>query len=65
MLLSEEPEAKIFPSGLNATLFTKLLWPLRGEPIFSPVAASHRMTVPSSLLLAKVFPSGLKDSFVT
>ena len=35
------------------------VWPVRGRPIGWPVATSHSRTVPSSLPLARVLPSGL------
>src|SRR5271166_4684091 len=57
-VLSPEPEARVFPSGLHATLRTKSVCPCK---VFSslPVAASQSFTVLSPEPEARVFPSGL------
>ena len=57
-VLSPLPEAIRCPSGLNATLITKLV-PVIGWPIGLPVSASHSRTVVSMLPEAMRLPSGL------
>jgi hypothetical protein len=52
------------PSGLNATLFTQSVCPLR-ERASWPVAASHTFTVLSQLPLTMRLPSGLNATLVT
>jgi hypothetical protein len=52
-------DASVFPSGLQATLFTEDSWPSRVRS-GCPPAASHSRIVPSSLADASVFPSGLQ-----
>ncbi len=42
---SKLAEAIVFPSGLNATLVTVSVWPVKGWPTWRPVAASHSRTV--------------------
>lgn len=43
------PETMTCPSGLNATLFTALVWPLSGGPRGRVVSASQNRSVVSSL----------------
>ena len=52
------------PSGLNATLVTAPVCPLRVRASW-PVAASHTFTVPSSLAEARRLPSGLNATLMT
>ena len=52
------------PSGLNETLKTLSVCPLR-VLIWSPVLAFHKRMVPSALPLAIVVPSGLNDTLET
>ena len=40
-VLSPAPDTAVFPSGLNATLVTKLVCPVSGSPSGGPVLASH------------------------
>src|SRR5271165_5703387 len=63
-VLSPEPEARVFPSGLHATLRTKSVCPCK---VFSslPVAASQSFTVLSPEPEARVFPSGLHATLQT
>gem|GEM_PF-6113664 len=64
MVLSALPEAKILPSGLNATLVTEPLCPVRVEITLS-VDRFHSLMVLSSLPEAKVLPSGLNATLLT
>src|SRR6476620_8152986 len=48
-VLSQLPEAMRVPSGLNATLFTVLVWPVSGLPTGWPVSASQTRTLLSKL----------------
>ena len=52
------------PSGLNATLLTPPVCPLRVR-VSCPVAASHTFTVPSQLAEASRLPSGLNATLET
>ena len=64
MVWSSLAEAIRCPSGLNATLFTGLVWPvsvLRGWP----VSAFHSRTVWSALAEAIRCPSGLNATLFT
>src|SRR5947209_6874510 len=68
MVLSKLPEANVLPSGLNVTLVTISVWPVRGEPICfgeAGLATSHRMMDWSALPDARVLPSGLKATLYT
>jgi hypothetical protein len=65
MVLSVLPEARILPSGLNATEVTEPAAPVRGWPMGLPVAASHSLIVPSALPEARSFPSGLNATELT
>src|SRR5271166_6977427 len=58
-VLSPEPEARVFPSGLHATLVTALVCPSK---VLSglPVAVSQSFTMLSREPEARVFPSGLQ-----
>ena len=56
------------PSGLDATLFTAPLWPVRDDPSGAGCAGSmtfHNRTVSSWLPEARVCPSGLNATLVT
>src|SRR6478672_8346930 len=64
-LLSPAPETMVVPSGLNATLVTKLVWPGSGWPTGRPVTASHNRTDPSMLPEAINLPSGLNATLNT
>jgi hypothetical protein len=55
---SSEPEARSFPSGLNATEVTQPVWPSRVRTS-CPVATSHSLIVLSSEPEARSRPSGL------
>ena len=57
-------EASRLPSGLNATLMTSPVCPLRVR-VSCPVPASHTFTVLSSLAEASRLPSGLNATLVT
>src|SRR5262249_48294060 len=61
IVLSELPEARIFPSGLKASAHT---WPLSLPPFnvrrFLPPATCQSVTSLSWLPTAKIFPSRLK-----
>ena len=59
MVLSHDPEAIVWPSGLKATLVTQPVWPLRVDST-SPEAVDQRRTVASCEAEASVLPSGLK-----
>ena len=56
--------ASVFPSGLNATLMTSLVYPVRVLR-HSPVSRSHKRRVPSRPPLVSVFPSGLNATLKT
>jgi len=58
---SSEPEARIFPSGLNATDKTMSVWPSRVRTSL-PVATSHSLIVLSVEPEARSRPSGLSVS---
>src|SRR6478672_2689539 len=62
-VLSPAPETMVVPSGLNATLVTKLVWPGSGWPTGFPVTASHTRTDPSMLPEAINLPSGLNATY--
>jgi hypothetical protein len=64
MVLSPDPEASVFPSGLKLTELTLLVCP-SSVLMCLPVTASHRRMVESSELEASVFPSGLKAIALT
>ena len=53
------------PSGLNATLVTQPVCPLRAGRSAAPVSASHTFTVLSPLPVAMRLPSGLNATLVT
>ena len=53
------------PSGLNATLVTLSVWPVRGSPTGWPVSAFHSRTVVSSPAEASRCPSGLNATLST
>jgi hypothetical protein len=57
-------EARRWPSGLNATLLTGLVWPLR-ESNSVPVTLSQIFTVLSQLPEARRWPSGLNATLNT
>ena len=57
-------EAMRWPSGLNATLLTSPVCPLRVRTSW-PVAASHTFTVLSWLAEARRLPSGLNATLLT
>ena len=59
------PETMRCPSGLNATLDTRSVWPVSGWPIGWPVSASHSRTVLSRLPETIRLPSGLNATLVT
>src|SRR4051812_26025096 len=67
MLRSSLPEARVLPSGLNATLRTRSMWPRRGWLIWLEVGTPplHNMIVLSSLPEARVLPSGLNATLHT
>ena len=56
-VLSPEPEARVFPSGLHATLETLSVCPCKVDSSL-PVAGSQSFTVLSLLAVARVCPSG-------
>lgn len=56
---SPPPEARIVPSGLNATARTGAVWPC-STPICPPITVSHRRMVPSSWPVASTPVSVLK-----
>lgn len=62
--LSGAALAIVLPSGLNATLTRKLVWPVR-VAVGWWVAAFHRRTVLSWLAVARVLPSGLNTTVAT
>src|SRR5437763_614887 len=67
-VLSQLAEARVLPSGLNATLDTKSVWPVRGGPRDVAVwglLMSHSRTVRSKLAEARVLPSGLNATLDT
>src|SRR6478672_11634903 len=64
-LLSPAPETMVVPSGLNATLVTKLVWPGSGWPTGLPVSASHTRTVASPPPETIRLPSGLNATLAT
>src|SRR5271156_3119861 len=67
-VVSQLLEARVCPSGLNATLVTVLVWPVRGWPKGAGCAGSvrfHNRTVSSSLREARVRPSGLNATLST
>ena len=61
---SPQPEATVWPSGLNATLQTRSGWPKRLVKSL-PVMVSQSRTVLSLPLEASVRPSGLKATAAT
>ena len=63
-VLSRLPLAMVFPSGLNDTLLTQPVCPVRMR-ISAPVSTSHSWTVLSRLPVAILFPSGLNEALVT
>src|SRR5262249_33138994 len=54
-------ETRVLPSGENASDAIDPEWPLRGARSFQ-VATSHRLILPSELLVARVLPSGLNTA---
>src|SRR5690348_10812246 len=56
-VLSQLPEAICWPLGENTTLITEEVWPLN-VCVFSQVAVSYKLIVPSPRPTASVFPSG-------
>ncbi len=52
------------PSGEKATHSTGLLWSYR-VPVHTALAASHSLTVASSLPLSRLLPSGLQAALRT
>ena len=58
------PLARVWPSGLNATLQTDSVWPSR-VCWRVPVAMFHRRTMLSQPPLARVWPSGLNATLQT
>ena len=58
------PDARRWPSGLNATLVTQPAWPLRAKSSL-PVALSQIFTVWSKLADARRWPSGLNATLGT
>ena len=64
IVLSQLPLANVFPSGLNDTLLTNPVCPVRVRRCL-PVPTSHKRIVSSQLPLANVFPSGLNDTLLT
>ncbi len=65
MVSSRLPDANVRPSGENATLLTKWVWPRNGSPSASCVATSHRRMVSSELPDANVRPSGENATLLT
>src|SRR4051812_16410884 len=63
-ILSQLPETMRLPSGLNATLVTLFVCPLRVRTSF-PVCASHTLAVLSELPERMRLPSGLHATLVT
>ena len=61
MVLSSLPLAKVFPSGLNATLLTLAACPMIIR-VFPLVCVFQRRMVLSSLPLMRVRPFGLKTT---
>ena len=62
---SSPAEASVVPSGLNATEFTALVWPVSGSPIGWRLDTSHSRTVPSSPAEASIVASGLNATEFT
>ena len=60
-VLSSEPLAKYFPSGLQLTEVTVSESPFKFLSL-SPLFASHIIMIPSFEPLAKYFPSGLQQT---
>ena len=61
MVLSALPEASVFPSGLKATLFTRIPHAIKALPDeLDGNTTSQRVMEPSDLPEVSVFPSGLK-----
>jgi len=63
MVWSSLPEANVLPSGLNATLSTLSVWPVRVAGAGG--ATSQRMMVWSSYPKARVLPLGLNATLFT
>ena len=57
MVLSRLPEAKVRPSGVNATENTTPVCVFSGAPLGLPSATSHRMIVLSKLPETRVRPT--------
>jgi len=64
MVQSMLPEARVRPSGLNATLFTEAEWPIRVLTSL-PLATSHSLIVLSTQPDAIVCPFGLNATLIT
>ena len=65
-VLSSLPEARVCPSGLNATDQIISSWPRRRRSLGLPLAKSHSRTVRSAMLLeARDLPSELKATVLT
>ena len=72
MVLSSDPEARVLPSALKATLLTELECPERTElslpvaiTVLSAVEISHKRIVSSYDPEARVLPSALKATLLT
>ena len=58
-------DAMTLPFGEKTTQLTRSEWPVRGEPMGSPVVASHTLTVLSELPETSFLPLGSNPTLQT